>query len=112
VNSQIQIDGRLTRPAESKTLDSGKLAAKMSVAVKCWNKDTPAWVGVQGYEKTAEKMRNLTTGNRVLVFGRLDYYVGKDSRQNLYVVADKVVYVPKVEAAAAETAAAAECAWE
>ena len=97
--SQVNLVGFLGKNCESKIVNE-KLTARFSMSVKCGGKEQPAWVTVQGWEKTAEIMRDLQTGNLVVVWGQFDHFQTKDNHQVLYVTANRVMKVPKDAASA------------
>lgn len=96
MNSQIILDGFLGKNAQSKMTQNNKLMARFQMSVKVFAKEAPAWVPVIAFEKTAEIARDLTTGQRVVVWGELDHFT-VDNRQILSVTARKIIVVPKAE---------------
>lgn len=71
--NKVILHGRLTRDPESKTTQSGKMVARMSLAVNRPGQDKGAdFINLVAWEKLADvAMRYLSKGREVLIEGRL-----------------------------------------
>ena len=73
MNNKVILLGRLVRPPEARTTQSGKIVTEFTVAVNRPGKDQPAdFVSVIAWEKLGDACGNfLDKGLRALVEGRL-----------------------------------------
>ena len=95
--NKVLMMGRLTRDPESKTTPSGRLCARMSLAVdrpgkKVEGKTNADFITLIAWEKTAELAgKYLAKGSQILVEGRLQVRNYEDQQGQKRTITDVVV---------------------
>ena len=80
--NQINLVGRLGKDPEIRFFDSGKVLAKLTLAVKCPRSTDkiPNWFDIELWGKTAEIAANYTTkGSLIAIEGELKFDTWQDS---------------------------------
>jgi len=97
--NQIIISGNAAAAPELRKTQNGKTVTTVRVAVRDWrgDKDSPLWVGVVCWDKTAEiACDRVTKGTQVIVRGRLQVRTYQDrqgaERTEIEVVADDLEF--------------------
>ena len=102
--------GRVGQAPELKKTETGKSVVNFSVAIND-GKDTPTWVDVVAWDKTAELCARLGKGEMVGIQGRIQVRSFEtkagEKRKAVEIVADRMEFLgggkkPAPEAAAAE----------
>ena len=106
--NNVSVIGNLGQDPEIKFFESGACICEVSIAIsqgkdKRTNEDNPpTWIAIKAWNKTAEQLHALSKGQRIQATGSLKHDEWNDresgaTRTKLYINADLITIVPKVE---------------